>query len=251
LEPDVACKGAEKAFTSFADYITTEWTDEWKRSGYGDEWFKASIARVILFRATEACISNESWYEGGYRAQIVAYTCARLAKLAAEQPDCGGIDYLKVWMRQSADDLLLRQIGRIGKVMAEVLFKPPVSGRNISEWAKQQACRKSALETKVAMVKGFEGWLISKEDEVSAKREQKTTSLTDKSLNTQVQVMARNAQYWKSLRDFCEVKRIMSSYDERALIPACQIPKMVPTETQAARLLQLVDRAIRAGWRAN
>jgi hypothetical protein len=34
-------------------------------------------------------------------------------------------------------------------------------------------------------------------------------------------------------------------------IPACQIPRMVPTETQAARLLNLIERAIGAGWQAD
>ena len=90
LEPDVACKGAEKAFTAFADRITKEWVEESKRAVYGDDWFKAAVGRVILFRSTEAIVSRAPWYEGGYRAQIVAYTCARLAWLALEQPESGG-----------------------------------------------------------------------------------------------------------------------------------------------------------------
>jgi hypothetical protein len=247
-EPDVTCKGAEKAFTSFAERITEEWRDEWKRSGYGDEWFKAAVARVILFRAAEACISKEPWYEGGYRAQIVAYTCARFVRLALDQPGSGGLNYLKVWAQQSAGTILVKQIGRIGEVMARVLLNPPVSGRNVSEWAKQQGCRKAALETKVPMVKGIEEWIITGDERRAMIREQRTTGLIDESLDTVTQVLAHDENYWKSLRSFCQAKRIMSPIDEKALVPACQIPRMIPTEIQAARLLNLVERAVRAGW---
>ena len=84
LEADIASKGAEKAFVSFAERISQEWLDETRRASYGDEWFKASVAQFILFRASESLVSSASWYEGGYRAQIVAYTCMRLSRLALE-----------------------------------------------------------------------------------------------------------------------------------------------------------------------
>ncbi len=81
--PDVVCKGAEKSFVAFAERISAEWKDESKRALYGDDWFRDAVARVILFRTTEQIVSRATWYEGGYRAQIVAYAFARLAALAA------------------------------------------------------------------------------------------------------------------------------------------------------------------------
>jgi hypothetical protein len=250
LEPEIACKGAEKAFTSFAEYITEEWADERKRATYGDEWFKAAVARVILFRAAEACISKETWYEGGYRAQIVAYACARLAVLALDRSDGGGIDYAKIWTQQSAGPVLERQIGRIGEAVAHVILKPPIAGRNISEWAKQQACRKLALETKVGIVKGFDEWTISADQQRANKREQSKTGLIDQGLHAVKQVCEQSATYWTSLRDFCRSKRILSPYDEEALVVACRLPRSVPTDSQAARLLLLVERAGTKGWKA-
>ena len=92
LEPDVACKGAEKAFVTFADYISNEWEHDEKRARYDDDWFKAAVARVILFKTAERIVSESSWYEGGYRAQIAAYACARLAKLADERSAGGFLD---------------------------------------------------------------------------------------------------------------------------------------------------------------
>ena len=233
---------------AFAERISTEWSDESRRAIYGDEWFKSAVARVILFRAAEGSVSKAAWYEGGYRAQIVAYTCAKLAKLALDQDGSGGLDYIKVWIQQSAGDVLERQIAKISEAMAGVLKNPPLAGQNVSEWAKQQACRRAALEARVQTVKGFDGWIIASEDRRASKREQRAMGLIDQGLDAMKEVIARDSRYWEKLRGFCRAKRILLPEDEKALVPACQLPSMVPTDRQAARLVQLVHRAVDAGW---
>lgn len=249
-EPDVACKGAEKAFVAFAERIAKEWEDDSQRAVYGDDWFKCAVARVMLFRTAEAVVSKAAWYEGGYRAQIVAYTCARLSKLALDQEESGGLDYLRVWAQQSVGDLIERQITKISETMADVLQNPPLSGQNISEWAKQQACRKAALETAVPKVEGFDEWIISSDERRASKRDQRATGQIDRGLDAVKQVLARDSNYWESLRGFCRTKRLLLPEDEKALVPACRIPHMVPSDRQAGRLLQLVERATAAGWQA-
>jgi AIPR protein len=248
LEPDIACKGAEKAFVAFAERISKEWTDESRRAIYGDDWFKSAVARLILFRATESSVSKATWYEGGYRAQIVAYTCARLSKLALDQEESGGLDYMKIWAQQSAGEVLEQQIAKISEVMIRVLQNPPLSGQNISEWAKLQACRSTSLETVVPMVKGFDDWILTSEDRTARRREQRATGLIDRGLDCVKRVLSRESRYWNSLREFGRANQMLLPDDEKALLPACRIPNMVPTDRQAARVLQLADRAAEAGW---
>ena len=83
LEPDTACRGAEKAFVAYAGKITELWKDERKRTEATDDWFRAVVARTIIFRAVEKVVSEAGWYEGGYRAQVVAYICARTRQVHA------------------------------------------------------------------------------------------------------------------------------------------------------------------------
>ena len=248
LEPDVACRGAEKAFVTFAERVTKEWSDEAKRASYGDDWFREAVARVILFRAAEAIVSGAAWYEGGYRAQIVAYTCARLARLAADRSDGGRLDYLKVWAGQEAAAVLERQIGRIAEEMAAALRSPPQAGQNISEWAKQSACRKVALERPVEVVEDFDDWLATAEEERSKARNRKATGRIDAGYDAVTRVLERDGAYWEGLRQFCRSRRLLLPDDEKALSPACRIPEIVPSDRQAARLLQLVERAEGQGW---
>src|SRR6185503_13689958 len=175
LLPDIACKGAEKAFNAFADRVAAEWEDETKRSIYGDDWYRAAAARTILFRATEALVSKADWYETGrgYRAQIVAYTTARLAFLAAKKSGGGRLDYLKVWAAQTAGAVLERQLLKIAEIMNQVLWSPPQAGQNISEWAKQQACRKRAFETEVPVLPGLDLYVVERADARSDDRRQR------------------------------------------------------------------------------
>ena len=247
MEPDIACKGAEKAFVAFAERIAGEWLEEARRAVYGDEWFRASVARVILFRAAEAAVSKAEWYQGGYRAQIVAYTCARLARLARDQSVSGGMDYGKVWMQQSAGQVLERQITTVGEAMANVLQSPPLSGRNISEWAKQQACRKMALETPITVEDYFDDWLVTGDEIRANRRERKATDVVDRGLDAVRQLLTNYSKYWESLRSFSRSKRLLLLDDEKALTSACR-PNAVPTDKYAVKLLQLVERATEVGW---
>ena len=108
LEPDVACKGAEKAFVAFAERVSKEWSDESRRAIYGDNWFKSAVARVILFRAAEVSISKAAWYEGGYRAQIAASPANASASFGSILSACSN-------KARTAIDVVLRRL----------LHKPP------------------------------------------------------------------------------------------------------------------------------
>lgn len=246
LEPDVACKGAEKAFIAFAERITKDWLEETNRATYGDDWFKGAIARVILFRASESIVSKAQWYEGGYRAQIVAYSCMRLAGLALELGS--GLDYLKIWSQQAAGSVLEEQISLIGEQMMNVLLAPPKDGQNIGEWAKQQACRKRALETRVKIVADFEEWVSTGREQRSNEREARRTRRVHDGLDVLKQVLEHDANYWISAREFCRSRRILSPEDEKALVPACKLPNVLPNDRQAACLMRLIDKALDAGW---
>jgi hypothetical protein len=246
LEPDIACKRAEKAFIAFAERITKEWEDEANRAIYNDDWFRAAVARVILFRAAESIVSNAPWYEGGYRAQIVAYSCMRLAGLGSELGS--GLNYLKIWSQQSAGPTLEKQILLIGEEMAGILLAPPRAGQNVGEWAKQQACRKTALEYRVEILPAFEDWVAKGGEQRLQEREARRTRRVHDGLDALKQVIERDAKYWASIRDFCRSKSILTPEDERSLVPACQLPNKMPNDRQAACLMRLIDKALDAGW---
>lgn len=249
LLPDVACKGAEKAFVAFADRVAEEWEEESKRSLYSDDWYRSSVARTILFRTTETLVSKADWYESGrgYRAQVVAYTAARLAALAAKRSDGGRLDYVKVWVAQAAGEVLERQLQVIAKVMNEVLWTPPQAGQNISEWAKQQACRKRALEAEVPVVAGLDTYLIERADARSADRGERERQRVADEMVDVTTVLTLGASFWQQIRTFARMNRLATGEDDAALSVACG-HRRVPQPWQALRLLALKKRCEEEGF---
>lgn len=250
LMPDVACKGAEKAFDAFAERVAAEWEDEGKRSLYGDDWYRGAAARTILFRATEGLVSKAEWYESGrgYRAQIVAYTIARLAALAEKKSEGGRLDYMKVWTAQAAGDILERQALKIAEIMREVLWSPPQAGQNISEWAKQQACRKRALDTDVPIIPGLDAFLVEKADARSDDRKQREDQRVADGLAGVTEVVRLGAPFWQRLRAFARAERLASPDEDAALAIACAVPRKVPADWQASRALAVKRKCEEAGF---
>jgi LmbE family N-acetylglucosaminyl deacetylase len=64
--------GAQKNFAKYAERISEEWKNEANR--FDDDYYKRAIARAIVFKRAEKIISEQKWYGGGYRANIVAYS---------------------------------------------------------------------------------------------------------------------------------------------------------------------------------
>jgi hypothetical protein len=250
LMPDIACRGAEKSFVEFANRISKEWADENKRLLYGDDWFRGAVARVILFKTAENLISNASWYDGGYRAQIVAYTLAKLAQLARGVSDGGTIEWSRVWAAQAAEDVLAQQMMVIAEEMANVLRSPPLAGQNISEWAKQQACRKRALETEVEEVRGFSTRLVGPEGRKAAQKAAREEGRVDRGIEAITEVMQKDAAFWQGVRLYARQRNLLFPEDEKALYPAVNLPKMVPTDRQAERLITVLGRCKDAGFTA-
>jgi hypothetical protein len=249
LLPDIASKGAEKSFTEFAERITKEWAEERKRALYGDDWYRGAVARIILFRTTEALVSKAPWYEGGYRAQIVAYATARLSALANTESDGGRLDYIRVWASQSTDELLERQLLKLAEAMMKVLRSPPQAGQNISEWAKQQACRKTALEAEVEIEPGFARWLVGKGESKAAEREERGKQRVTDGLAAVTAVVELGAEAWRRVRAFARERRLISRDDDLALTIACAMPRQIPSDKQAERLHTILQRCTDAGFK--
>jgi hypothetical protein len=250
LFPDIACRGAEKSFVDFANRIEKGWEDENRRLIYGDEWFRGAVARLILFKTLEGLVSNAPWYDGGYRAQIVAYGLARLAKLARDASDGGTLNWSRIWAVQAADDVLCQQMLVTAESMAGVLRSPPQAGQNITEWAKQQACRKRALEIHVEEVPDFRARLVGAEDHRDSRKTAREDGRVDRSVRAITEVMQKDAQFWQGLRSYARQRKLLFPEDERALVSAVNMPRMVPSDKQAERLISLLARCEEFGFEA-
>lgn len=126
-KPYQVSKGAEKNFI--------EWTLARQRTGtalpeQGD--FQMLVAKGILFRAAEKIVSKLD--QGGYRANVVAYSLAWLSRETN-----GRLNLMKIWQKQGASPQLSSAIGIIATAAFQYLTET-AGTRNVTEWAKKQEC---------------------------------------------------------------------------------------------------------------
>lgn len=130
--------GSQKNFSQYAARICREWEESSDK--FDEFYFRRAVARVIIFRATEKIVSSQPWYNGGYRANLVAYTLAVLGEITRRCQK--NINFPAIWDKQNIDPVLEKAIVIISERVYEDIIRPPRGISNISEWCKKEACWK-------------------------------------------------------------------------------------------------------------
>lgn len=128
--------GAQKNFAQYAKRIGKEW--EKSADNFNEIYYKRAIARAILFKKTEKLVSAQPWYNGGYRANIVAYTLAILGHFASLQDK--SIDFMKIWNLQLVPEYLEKAVTITAQLVHEDIIQPKQGISNVTEWCKREDC---------------------------------------------------------------------------------------------------------------
>ena len=75
-KPEIVSRGGQKNFAEFASHIGSEWNRH--ETHFNELYYRTVVAKAIIFREVKSIVSQQDWYEGGYRANIVAYAIAKL-----------------------------------------------------------------------------------------------------------------------------------------------------------------------------
>lgn len=131
--PWIVSYGAEKNFREFMIRIERRGASFKPDQGY----FELLIARALLFRSAEKLVGSLNL--GGYRAQTVTYTLAKLAHTTEQR-----LDLRSLWRSQELPAPLAQAIVDLAPRIHDALFES-AGTRNISEWAKKEDCWKAIL----------------------------------------------------------------------------------------------------------
>ncbi|NTY39139.1 AIPR family protein [Burkholderia diffusa] len=243
--------GAQKNFARYATRIGNEW--EKSSDGFNEFYFKRAVARGLIFRATERIVSAQPWYNGGYRANIVAYTLAILSELAKRRKAC--LDFLAIWNAQGINPVLESALATMSEVANADIIRPPAGISNISEWCKKEACW-TKIQTRIEEVEKlhppeFYDQLLSLDDQAAETRSARQTQKVDNGIEAQRHVLAIPAEEWARLHQTLLEKELLTPKEVGILKVAMQIPAKLPTEKQCAILLDVLDRARMEGISVN
>lgn len=247
-QPHKVSMGAQKNFIFFADTISKSWTADGKV--YNEEYFRKLISLAIIFRKTEALVSQQPWYQGGYRANIVTYSIAKLHNLISEDALGKQLDFRKIWELQSVPQSLCEQLSIITEAVFLVLTDSERPKDNVTEWAKMQACWEQVKAKKVSLISNSDDFLQELRKSVEDGKTSKTAQKSDDSIQIQIMVVDVPGAEWARLLSWGLKKGKLSPKNVTLLKIASQIPHKLPTERQSIELWKLRGQMIEEGYLA-
>ena len=234
--------GAQKNFAQYAVRIGKEW--EKSSELFNEFYFKRAVTRGLIFRAAERIVSAQDWYNGGYRANIVAYTLAVLSEIAKRKK--ANIDFLVIWNAQKISPTLETAIAVVaGEVNADIIFPPPGIS-NVTEWCKRESCwtriqgRIDAIAD--CLASEFFKSLVTSEDQAMTVQDARRTQRFDDGIEAQKKVLSIPAEKWASIHQVLLDKKLLTPKEESLLRVAMHIPTKIPTEKQSAILLAIIEK---------
>ena len=236
--PHIVSKGAQKNFAEFAKEIGQAWSKG--DSQYDELWFKRLVAKALIFRRMEAEIPRQTWYEGGYRANIVTYSIAKVFHDASKLGHVLDID--SVWRKQDIPSPLLDALLLAAEAAHEIITNPPSGVRNFSEWAKQQGCWSWLKTRAVNYGRSFDSCLILADSARSAEKEARAEAKMKTGIEAQTEVVELGGDFWKSLLNKARATHELSLTEDGILEACTLIPKKVPTEKQCVVALNILAK---------
>lgn len=235
--------GAQKNFACYAARIGKDWTKS--QDSFNEFYFRRAIARAIIFRWTEKMVSAQPWYNGGYRANIVAYAIATINELCKRAGKL--IDFQRCWNIQEVYPELADALRESAKYVNDDISQPPQGISNISEWCKKDSCW-TRIQGQIARLESnisdsFFKTLVGIDEERAEQKQARKTQQIDDGINAQREVLEVPAQKWSRIRQEGIEKGFLSEKEVGIIKVAEQIPQKIPSEKQSKVLIGVLQKA--------
>ena len=196
----------------------------------------------MLWWRAEELVGKQSWYQNGYRANIVAYTIAKFSHLIQFEGTGNLFDFKACWSRQGLTPEIDQQLTDIAYEVFEVIVAPEGGFQNVTEWAKKEICWQRVQELRIPLREGLAKQLVGREDDRHQKKAAASEQTVVSGIQTQMTVVDLGGAYWQQLLAWAN-KNLLLAPDEQSFVSlACNIPRKLPSEKQSARLLQIKAR---------
>lgn len=244
--PHRVSMGAQKNFMFFAETITKSWNSDEKQ--FNEEYYRGLISLAILFRKTEVLVKQQDWYQGGYRANIVTYSLAKLHNMISEQALGKQMDLRAIWDKQSVPAAVVEQITLISKRVFDELTDPDRPKDNVTEWAKMQACWDQIKSIEISLTSGMLASLQDLRAVNNAAKAAKEAQKADNGISTQIAVVSIPGSDWGLLREWGDEKKLISPKQSDLLRLASKMPFKLPSEKQCAEIWSIREKLIDEGY---
>jgi hypothetical protein len=235
-KPWMVSRGAEKNFRAFMAELDgatpTSNIDNVRRL----------IAMGILFRAAEKIVTQQVF--GGYRANIVTYSIAKLADATGRRLNLG-----RIWRDQCITDATVCSLAEVSRIVNKIITQPS-GGTHVGEWTKKEACWARISEVVWDVPKVLETELITVE-EASSSGGSLGRRTMDIDPDTAAAVMAVPAETWFALSHWARETSSLEPW-QRSLaysLGRIAVREGEPSPRQIKQGSIVLDEALTLGFR--
>ena len=243
--PHEVSLGAQKNFAAFAKRIGLLWKKA--PNDFNEAWYREAVTKAIVFRSTERIVSAQAWYQGGYRANIVAYSIAKVAHDIAARGKV--VDFETIWRRQALGPALTEAIAATAKEVHAVLTDPPDWTRNVTEWAKKQACWDRVRKLEIAWRQRLKEELIAIDEHRDAVRGARREQRKLNGIEAQIAVVKVGAEFWANTLGWGKSRKLLTPNEIGVLEVAAGIPQRTPTDKQSTKVISVLSKLQSEGYR--
>jgi len=233
--PHIVSKGAQYIFLDYADKIDQIWQKN--DTQFNEVYYKMAIAKAIIFKSTEKIITNSTWYDGGYRANIVAYSLAYIANRVEAMNK--SVDFIKIWNRQGISKSFDSALQQITEKVHDKLVNNGYQS-NIGQYCKRTLAWDEVKKIDAEFPEDFKDELVSLSDvrqEVSsAKAEQRSVN----QIKAELRVIEIGEDNWRRLCEFGNSKKKITPKEAGVL--SYYFKNKFVSSSQSKVLLALLDR---------
>lgn len=233
-KPHIVSKGAEYSFDEFRKNITN--VLEKNNLVINETYFKESVARIVLFKRVEKIVSEALWYDGGYRAQTVAYSVSYLS--CAVESTGKYLNFELIWEHQKVPDKLVYVLNIITENVYNKIISPPKGIANVGQWCKQEKCWEVVKNMKLD-INIDQTLLVDKEEIEYIKAQDRRNKKIENGIEIQILVNEIGKENWE------KIYKYYSKYQNTTKISSLQLDilrkmhlgKLIPPSEKQAKIL--------------
>ncbi|WP_312813780.1 AIPR family protein [Sedimentibacter sp.] len=247
LFPQIASAGAQKSFKKWAEVIVGEW--EKNPDVFNDLYYKNIVSLLIIYRTLEKAIPKQTWYESGYRANIIVYSISFLHYKIQEQFHDMTLDLGAIWSKQSLSDEFAQLMLDVAKHIFECITDDSRPVMNVTEWCKREPCWDFCKKSQFVLPTSIESMLISTQDAKDNIRSSKKDRKMVNGIELQSEVITKGSKFWKELGGFMLARKLLNPKEMGIVQAAVEIDKgKIPSEKQCFVLMEILEKAKDEGF---
>lgn len=236
--PYLVSLGAEKNFSRFMEQHA-------KGSVPDETYFRRLVAKAILFQECDTIVARQGY--GGYKANVVTYTVAWLSFLTAQR-----IDLDSIWEKQAPSEAVKDALLELSGVVWDHLNHPPPNVRNLSEWAKREACWTTLRDKPHALPRlDRELLAVGLEESYPSERPRDALPLSAEAEAELAAVESKKPEWWFGMARWAAKTGSLRSWERSLAFSLGEVLRSGrrPSPKQAHQGARILREALDAGYR--